>query len=134
MLSRFLVALAVAAALAAATPRCTAAQPGVPAAGAKDRCAVCGMFVAPYPDWVAAVVFRDGTVAYFDGPKDMFRYVFAVETFDSSRKPDQIQSLWATEYYPTTLMPAADLFFVVGSDVLGPMGHELVPVRGQEAA
>jgi nitrous oxide reductase accessory protein NosL len=92
------------------------------------------MFVAQFPDWVAAAVFRDGTIAYFDGPKDLFRYAFAVETFDSSRKADQIKTLWVTEYYTTTLMPAAELFFVVGSDVLGPMGHELVPVRGQAAA
>lgn len=135
MLLRSLLGLIATLALAATTPQpVTAADAEVPGPGAKDRCAVCGMFVAPFPNWVAAVVFEDGTIAYFDGPKDMFRYAFAVETFDSSRKPDQIRSLWVTEYYTTTLMPAAELFFVVGSDVLGPMGHELVPIRGQEAA
>ncbi len=95
---------------------------------------MCGMFVALYPDWIAAARFGDGTLAYFDGPKDMFRYVFAVGKFDPARKDQKIESLWVTEYYTATLMPTAELFFVVGSDVLGPMGHELVPIHGEESA
>ena len=27
----------------------------------KDRCPVCGMFVAKYPDWVAEIIFKDGS-------------------------------------------------------------------------
>ena len=95
---------------------------------------MCGMFVAPYPNWTAAARFPDGSVAYFDGPKDMIRYTFAVERFDPARKDQKIESLWVTEYYAASLMPAAELYFVVGSDVLGPMGHELVPVHGEESA
>ena len=36
-------------------------------------CPVCGMFVAKYPEWIAAVVFKDGHAHYFDGAKDMFQ-------------------------------------------------------------
>jgi hypothetical protein len=37
--------------------------------GPKDKCPVCGMFVAKYPDWVAALVFSDGSTVFFDGVK-----------------------------------------------------------------
>ena len=30
----------------------------LPKPGPKDKCPVCGMFVAKYPDWTAAVRFR----------------------------------------------------------------------------
>ena len=39
---------------------------------ARDKCPVCGMFVAKYPDWAAQIIFKDGSYAVFDGPKDMF--------------------------------------------------------------
>ena len=118
--------LLAAASLAVAGPEAK----GVPAPGPKDRCPVCGMFVAPFPNWMAVAVFEDGEMAYFDGPKDLFRYVFEVSGFAPSHSREQITSLWITEYYSTVLLPAAEAYFITGSDVLGPMGHELVPVQG----
>jgi len=41
---------------------------------------------------------------------------------------------WVTEYYRQQRMPIADVMFVVGSDVTGPMGKALVPIAGREAA
>ena len=49
-----------------------AAAVTVPKPAATSTCPVCGMFVAKYPQWVATVVWRDGTAAHFDGAKDMF--------------------------------------------------------------
>ena len=108
------------------------AAPAVP--GAKDRCAVCGMFVAPYQNWVSIVQFKDGTTAYFDGPKDMFTYVFNLKKYNSAATAEDISALFVTEYYSTQLQKVEELFFVTESDVLGPMGVELVPVAGKEAA
>jgi nitrous oxide reductase accessory protein NosL len=39
-----------------------------------------------------------------------------------------------TEYYFQKRTPVADVFFVMGSDVVGPMGKALVPIAGREAA
>jgi len=41
---------------------------------------------------------------------------------------------WVTEYYSQKRTPAADVFFVSGSDITGPMGKALVPVAGRTAA
>ncbi|MDF1554165.1 MAG: nitrous oxide reductase accessory protein NosL [Deferrisomatales bacterium] len=133
-MGRWCFAMMVVAVLLCSVPQALGAEPELPPPGPKDRCPVCGMFVAPYPDWTAAARFPDGTLAYFDGPKDMFRYAFAVGKFDPARRDQKVESLWVTEYYTATRMPAAELFFVAGSDVLGPMGHELVPIRGEEGA
>ncbi|MBZ0156723.1 MAG: nitrous oxide reductase accessory protein NosL [Alphaproteobacteria bacterium] len=98
----------------------------------KDKCAVCGMFVAKYPDWVAQILFKDGSAAFFDGPKDMFRYYFDMEKYAPSRSRADIDALYVKEYYSLTPIDAGRAFFVAGSDVYGPMGKELVPF-GKEA-
>lgn len=102
--------------------------------GKKDRCPVCGMFVAPYKAWVTEVVFRDGTYAVFDGAKDMFKYYFNMRRYDSARKRSDISGIFVTEYYSAKLMAAQGLFFVRGSNVFGPMGAELIPVASMEEA
>lgn len=102
--------------------------------GPQDRCVVCGMFVAPYRDWVAVMEFRDGSRFYFDGPKDLFVCFFDLPTYRKGATTADIAAVYVTEYYGTELVDAREVFFVTGSDVLGPMGKELVPVRGREAA
>jgi nitrous oxide reductase accessory protein NosL len=100
-----------------------------PSPGPKERCAVCGMFVAKYPNWVAIVAVDGGSLRYFDGPKDLFRFL--------ARDGGQVTpttKIWVTDYYTTTLLDARDAIFVIGSDVLGPMGAELIPHASVELA
>ena len=123
MLSFCLTALAPAAALAL-----EALQPD-----ADDRCVVCGMLVAPYPNWVAVVSFPDGTDYFFDGPKDMFNFLFDLQQYRPDATLHEVAQVRVTEYYTLQQKDAREVFFVTGSDVLGPMGKELVPVAGEEA-
>jgi copper chaperone NosL len=109
-----------------------AAVPPLP--GKDDRCAVCGMFVAPFPQWVSVIELNDGRHLYFDGPKDMFVAIFDLATYLPGGSLDQVAGVYVTEYYTTRLVSAMDVFFVTGSNVLGPMGQELVPIAGREAA
>jgi copper chaperone NosL len=100
-----------------------------------DKCQVCGMFVSGYPTWIAEIIFRDGTYAVFDGPKDMFRYFFNVAKYTPGKKQSDIDAIYVTEYYSAKFMDARKgIFFVLGSDVNGPMGRELVPVDTMERA
>lgn len=102
--------------------------------GAKDRCQVCGMFVAPFPTWLAVAELKDGRRFYFDGPKDLFIFAFDVPGYLPGGSRADIARLQVTEYYSAKLLPVEAVLFVVGSDVLGPMGQELVPVEGTEKA
>ena len=105
----------------------TAAEKAPPAPSAKDKCPVCGMFVAPYPNWLGAIVFKDGGRFFFDGPKDLFTYYLAPEKYGSARKRADIADIYVTEYYSVAAIDGRKAFYVIGSDVRGPMGKELVP-------
>lgn len=109
-----------------------AIEPNLP--GKKDRCPVCGMFVAPYPDWIATIVLKDDSQIFFDGCKDLFRYYFDLPEGENKGTRGEIAEIYVTDYYSTKLVPAADVFFVLGSDVYGPMGKELIPVADKELA
>jgi nitrous oxide reductase accessory protein NosL len=98
----------------------------------EDRCGVCGMFVAKYPNWVATVVFADGSQVFFDGPKDLFRYILNLEDFNAEDR--EISEVFVTDYYRTAFIDARNAFFVSGSDVMGPMGGELIPLEKREEA
>jgi len=124
-----LVALILTASLAASS---AAADP--PRPEPQDRCPVCGMFVHKYPNWVSLIVFSDGTQVFFDGPKDLLRYYHELPKYTPDKTTEDIATIYVTDYYTTQLIDAREAFFVVGSDVMGPMGKELVPVEGEEAA
>lgn len=102
--------------------------------GFEDRCPVCGMFVAPHPRWLARVIREDGSVAFFDGAKDMFRYLAEPEKYLPAKGHLAIVDTQVTDYYTTQTIPARQAVFVVGSDVYGPMGAELVPHKTQADA
>jgi copper chaperone NosL len=99
-----------------------------------DRCPVCGMFVYKYPKWVARIVFQDGTAYFYDGAKDMFKHLFDTGKYTPGRSADKVQSIEVTDYYEVELIDAKSAFYVIGSDVLGPMGHELLPFKDRESA
>ena len=93
----------------------------------RDKCPVCGMFVAKYPDWVSEIIFKDGTHAVFDGPKDMFKYYFNLRKYNPSKKIADVDSIYVMDYYGLTFIDGYKAVYVIGSDVHGPMGRELIP-------
>ncbi len=93
----------------------------------KDKCPVCGMFVYKYPDWVGEILFKDGSMAFFDGAKDLFKYYYNLKKYNPEKGIKDIAAIYVTEYYDMKIIDARSAFFVVGSDVYGPMGKELIP-------
>jgi len=97
----------------------------------KAKCPVCGMFVAKYPKW-AALLEDNGHKHYFDGVKDMLKFYFAPEEFGHEKTENP--NIKVTDYYTLEALDAKDAFFVLGSDVLGPMGHEFIPFKDEKSA
>ena len=95
-------------------------------------CPVCNMKLEDSKLGVAAVVFKDGKVVGFDTAGDMFRYVFAPDrsSFDAAN----IKNVFVTEHGTKKFIDAKHAFFVVGSDVQGSMGVEVVPFSKKEDA
>lgn len=85
---------------------------------AAARCESCGMVVTERDPFFTQLVGADGARASFDSPRCAFEGL--------ARHPGA--TLWAREYYEQSLRPASELRFVEHSDVVGPMGPDLVPV------
>ena len=102
--------------------------------GPKDKCPVCGMFVQPYPDWLAEMVFQDGSIYYFDGVKDLAKFYLKLDKYAPQKNIEDIKSIMVTEYYGLKMIDAKKAYFVMGSDILGPMGRELIPCLTKEDA
>ncbi|HAS46310.1 MAG TPA: nitrous oxide reductase accessory protein NosL [Microscillaceae bacterium] len=91
-------------------------------------CRHCGMPSQEYPKWKAKVVTETGNVWYCS-PRCMF-----ISTLDKQKGPKGIKSIEVISYYDTKPIDAKTAMYVIGSDVLGPMGHDLVPLKDKAAA
>lgn len=101
---------------------------GVVKPGPKDLCPVCGMLVSKYPNWVAVVQYKDGHAHFFDGAKDLFKYLHDLAKYAPGHRREDVAIVQVTDFYSLQRIDAKTALYVVGSDVLGPMGHELVPL------
>jgi copper chaperone NosL len=98
------------------------------------RCSVCGMFVAKYPNWLAQIHYdTSDETKYFDGVKDMMVFYFNPEHYGGSVR-ENIKNMFVKDYYSLSWLPAKEAFYVIGSDVYGPMGHEFIPFQSREGA
>jgi len=98
------------------------------------KCPVCGMFVAKYPDWTATARFKNGTTHHFDGPKDLLTcYLDTARYLPGKRQADMV-ALGVKEYYSLEIVDPRGAYFVIGSDVYGPMGSELIPFKTEKDA
>jgi nitrous oxide reductase accessory protein NosL len=100
----------------------------------KDRCPVCGMFVAKYPDFAAQLRFRDGSYFAFDGVKDLMKFYLDMPRYAPGRKPADVTAVFVTDYYGMAPVDGRKAWYVDGSDVHGPMGKELVPFEKEKDA
>lgn len=83
------------------------------------RCGHCGMKIDHESAWRAEIVGADGAVASFDTPR-------CALTWWRTKAPSSTVRL--QEYYERSWRNADELRFMIGGDVVGPMGPDLVPV------
>jgi copper chaperone NosL len=129
-MKRFFVALLIGLWAAVALAQTSA----LPKPGPKDLCPVCGMLVSKYPHWVATIVYKDGHAHHFDGTKDMVKFWFDPSKYAAGHSREQMARLAVTDYYNLQAIDAKTALYVIGSDVLGPMGHEFVPLASMADA
>jgi len=92
----------------------------------KDKCQVCGMHMHHYPNWVSRIKYPKNETYNFDGMKCMFKFYF--------NNKEGITDILVQDYYTLKTINAKEAFFVVGSDIYGPMGHELIPFKDEKSA
>jgi copper chaperone NosL len=99
---------------------------------AQDRCPVCGMKVAEHAKFSSAIQLTDETTFYFCGTGCMMRSWLHPEIFLATQK-EQLKTPVVRDYFTGEEVDGRDVFWVAGSDVIGPMGPALVPVKGEKA-
>ena len=95
------------------------------------KCPVCGMFVHKYPKWSAEITVN-GKKYYFDGVKDMMKFYIFDGDFPFDR--NKITKMLVQDFYTLHAIDAKKAWYVVGSDIYGPMGNELIPFADKESA
>ncbi len=90
------------------------------------KCIVCGMVVRLYPNW-ACVIGIGKKRFYFDGVKDMMRFYLKREKYHFDRS--KISEILVQDFYTLKPIDAKKAFFVVGSNIKGPMGWDFIPFK-----
>jgi nitrous oxide reductase accessory protein NosL len=64
----------------------------------------------------------------------MFKYLHDLSRYAPGHRKESIAGIHVTEFYGLNKIDARKAFYVTGSDVLGPMGHEFVPLASRADA
>jgi nitrous oxide reductase accessory protein NosL len=97
---------------------------------AGDRCPVCAMLPIRYPRFAAAIELQDGRTYYFCSPGCMLNAWLHPAIF-LGRTGDRLKRPIVLEYLDGQPLDAREAIWVSGSDVLGPMGPALVPLKNE---
>ncbi len=128
---KWIIALVLLTLLASPVAASAAAVPG---ADAKTHCGVCGMFVQRHPDWLAVLELDSAPAQFFCGPKDLFKFVHFPGRYLPDIPRKTIRAIYLKDYYSLEVIDGKTAYFVIGSDVRGPMGNDLVPFARREDA
>ena len=104
-----------------------------------EKCPVCGMFTYKYPRWVGQIFYKESEHQHyysFDGVKDLMKFYFDPMRwgkYENSKK-ESISKILVTDYYAQKVIDATKAYYVIGSDISGPMGNELIPFEQERDA
>ncbi len=104
-----------------------------------EKCPVCGMFTYKYPRWAAQIFYEEGDEKKhwsFDGVKDLIKFYFDPMKWGDYKiaKLENITKILVTDYYSQKAIDGTKAYYVIRSDVYGPMGHEFIPFASMEDA
>ena len=90
-----------------------------------DRCPVCAMFPARYPQTAAAMTLKSGQTFYFCTNGCLLRTWLRPMVY-VGRPPSAIDGLVVRDYFTGLPVDARMATWVAGSDVIGPMGPAII--------
>ena len=104
-----------------------------------EKCPVCGMFTYKYPKWAAQIFYKHNNQEHhwsFDGVKDLMKFYFDAQKWGNypMAKRKNITKILVTDYYSQKAIDGTEAFYVIRSDVYGPMGNEFIPFENETDA
>ncbi|AGH82361.1 hypothetical protein PCNPT3_12125 [Psychromonas sp. CNPT3] len=98
------------------------------------KCPVCGMFVYKHPHWATWIRVTDSKIHYFDGVKDLVKFYLTPSKYGYDYKAEDFKQIVVLDYFSLQGIDAKQAYFVVGSNVSGPMGAEFIPFENKNEA
>ena len=99
---------------------------------APKECPLCGMYPARYPEFNCQIVFKDGSYEAFDSAIGLLVYLLFPDKTGIKLKP--VAAIYFKDYLKESWLEANKTIFVTGSEIMGPMGIEFLPVDNETAA
>jgi nitrous oxide reductase accessory protein NosL len=96
-----------------------------------DRCPVCAMQVSKHKKFACALQLMNGNTFYFCGTGCMIRSWMHPDIFLDAAKAELKRSV-VQDYFTGEQVPGQSVHWVAGSDVIGPMGPALVPIKNEQ--
>ena len=98
------------------------------------RCPVCNMYPARYPQLQAQIIFKDASYHAFDGCKDMFKFLLHIRKYDKMHSRKDVAKAWVKDFNNGEWIEAEKAYYVIGSNLMGAMGKEIVPFEDHMGA
>jgi copper chaperone NosL len=99
--------------------------------GDQDRCPVCAMKVNAHKKFSSAIQLTNGDTFYFCGTGCMIRSWLHPEIFLNASKSELKKSV-VQDYFSGQHVNGLAVYWVAGSNVVGPMGPALVPILDEK--
>ncbi|CAB1082479.1 hypothetical protein D1AOALGA4SA_10096 [Olavius algarvensis Delta 1 endosymbiont] len=96
------------------------------------RCPLCNMYPARYPKFNCQIVFNDGSYEAFDSTIGLLVYLHFPDKTGKTLKP--VTGIYFKDYLKGGWLESDNTFFVIGSEIRGPMGIQFLPVDSNQAA
>ncbi len=97
----------------------------------RDRCPLCAMLPARYPEFSCAIQLKNGKTYYFCSPRCLLR-VWSDPKRYLNISPDQLGALVVRHYFTGKQIDGRSALWVGGSDVIGPMGPAIIALDSQK--
>lgn len=98
----------------------------------KDICPVCDMYAARYPKNKCQIQTADGQVIHFCSTQCLFEYLNNSPKYGMPVLKTKF--MWVVDYESGQWIYAQNAFYVIGTNVRGPMGKEAYPFINKEKA
>jgi copper chaperone NosL len=96
------------------------------------ECPLCGMYPARYPEFQCQIIFKDLSYEAFDSPLGLLIYYLFQKEYDPKNR--KIENIFFKDYIKNEWISANDTLFVVGTEIMGPMGIDFLPVSNKNDA
>lgn len=98
----------------------------------KDVCPVCGMYPTKFPKNKCQIQTADGEVVHFCSTQCLFEYLKNFQKYGKTELNTKF--VWVVDYESGQWIYGQNAFYVIGTDVAGPMGKEAYPFVNKEKA